>query len=336
MHSALYPLRFQPIFQRYVWGGHRLRTLLGKPTGPQPCAESWEICDRPNLQSLVAAGPLAGRSFHELIQQYGAQLLGPAADALLPLPTIAPQAKGRFPLLVKFLDAAQTISVQVHPTDTQAAQLALPDPGKTEAWIVLAAEPGSLIYAGLQPGVNRQRFLQALQKGACAELLHRFEPKPGDCVFLPAGTVHAHGAGLLVAEIQQNSDTTFRLYDWDRLGPDGKPRPLHVEQALAVLDFDQGPVHPQTPQPLAGKEAVQLVHCPYFAILQWRFDRSQPMGGDGRFHILIFLQGQAAVEGDPSGLPVGPGSCLFLPACLAPVPIIPQDGPITFLDVFLG
>ncbi len=334
MNPPGYPLRFNPIFQRYLWGGHRLRTLLGKPTGPAACAESWEICDRPNYQSIVSAGPFEGRSLHELIEQYGPEFLGRA------VPRIAGSPPGRseirFPLLVKFLDAAQPLSVQVHPTDEQAAQWNLPDPGKTEAWIVLAAEPGSRIYAGLRPDVGPQELLKAIQQGTCADLLHQFEPKPGDCVFLPAGTVHALGGGLLVAEIQQNSDITYRLWDWGRLGPDGKPRPLHVQEALAVIDFQRGPVHPQVPEPLPQPEGVQLVQCPYFTIHQWVIHNTHYVGGDGRFHVLVFLSGFGTVAGDPDRGPWGPGTCWLLPACLPPVGLSPIDGKLTFLDVFIG
>src|SRR5262249_22949406 len=147
------------------------------------------------------------------------------------------------------LDAAHMLSVQVHPNDEQAALQTPPDLGKTEAWIILAAEPGSKVYVGLRPGVDPQQLAEAIAAGTCEELLYGFEPCAGDCLFIPAGTVHALGAGLLVAEIQQSSDTTFRLFDWNRVGPDGKPRTLHVEQALAVVDFDRGPIAPQQPQP---------------------------------------------------------------------------------------
>ncbi|MCS7306214.1 MAG: class I mannose-6-phosphate isomerase [Thermoguttaceae bacterium] len=333
MEVALYPLRFEPIFQRYLWGGHRLRRLLGKPTGPEPCAESWEICDRPQHQSIVAAGPLKGRSLHELLQQYRAALVG-AADLSFPSGSVG-GSEGRFPLLIKFLDAAQTLSVQVHPNDQQAADWKLPDPGKTEAWVVLAAEPGSLIYAGFRPGLSRQQLLQALQQGNCADLLHSFEPKPGDCVFLPAGTVHALGAGLLVAEIQQNSDITFRLWDWGRLGPDGKPRPLHIQEALAAVDFNRGPVFPQTPQPLPEKEGVHLVQCPYFTIRRWRIEKKHHVGGDGRFHIVILVDGLGTLEKEPVPQAWGPGTCWLLPACLHPVAVTPIEGVLTFLDVFV-
>ena len=182
MSMTLYPLRFQPIFRRYLWGGRRLESSLGKQLGPgHDWAESWEICDHAADQSRVQFGPLAGTSLGELGRHH-------------------PQP--RFPLLLKFLDAAQRLSVQVHPDDARAARLSPPDLGKTEAWVILEAEPGSLIYAGLRPGVDRRALAAAIGQGRCQDCLNVFPPSVGDCIFLPAGTVHALGAGLLVAEIQ--------------------------------------------------------------------------------------------------------------------------------------
>jgi mannose-6-phosphate isomerase len=215
-------LRFQPIFRRYLWGGRRLGTMLGKPIGPgDDYAESWEIVDHGVDQSVVRAGPLAGAALGQLVREQGAALLG----------RHAPQ-RG-FPLLMKLLDCNRTLSVQVHPNDEQGARLTPPDRGKTEAWVVLAADEGSVIYAGLKSGVTRDDLAASLEHGTCAELLHAFAPRVGDCVFIPAGTVHALGAGLVIAEIQQASDTTFRLFDWNRVDAEGKPRPLHIEP-LAV------------------------------------------------------------------------------------------------------
>ncbi len=211
----LYPLRFRLLVRRYLWGNRRLETCLGKSLGPgNDYAESWEVADHGADQSIVDAGPLAGTALGDLVRLRAAELFG----------RCHPQAN--FPLLVKFLDAAQSLSVQVHPNDEQAARLDPPDLGKTEAWYILAADPGSRIYAGLRPGVEREQLAEAIAQGTCEKMLHCFEPKAGDCLFIPAGTVHALGAGLLVAEVQQSSDTTFRLYDWNRVGPDGKPRAL--------------------------------------------------------------------------------------------------------------
>jgi mannose-6-phosphate isomerase len=321
--SPLGPLRFRPLLRRYLWGNRRLETHLGKQLGPgDDYAESWEIADHGPDQSVVLAGPLAGATLGELVRDRGPELLG--RDAPQP----------RFPLLLKFLDAAQSLSVQVHPDDAQAARMEPPDLGKTEAWVVVAAEPGSMIYAGLQPGVTVEQLAAAIRDGTCPELLHRFQPQPGDCVFLRAGTVHALGGGLLVAEVQQSSDTTFRLYDWNRLGPDGKPRPLHVEQALRVVDFCRGPVHPQPPQPTGRPWVSRLVACEKFVLERWDFGRPETIGGDGRFHIVCVLQGAVMLEGDPIVEALPPGGTVLLGASLGPVRLAPL-GRTVLLDAFL-
>lgn len=321
--GALYPLRFRPLFRRYIWGGRRLGDLLGKPIGPEDdYAESWEICDHGPDQSVVESGPLAGTTLGQLVAERGAELLG----------RHHPQA--RFPLLVKFLDAARTLSVQVHPDDARAARLDPPDLGKTEAWVVLAAEPGGTIYAGLNPGVDRQTLAGALRQGTCQQVLHRFQPKVGDSVFLPAGTVHALGEGLLVAEIQQASDTTYRLFDWNRVGPDGRPRPLHIEPGLEAVDYDRGPVHPQKPQPTGRPGVSRLVACEKFILDHWQFDASQPAGGDRRCHIICVLAGSLQVQGDPAAEAVPRGGTLLLPADLGPVELSPR-GPAVLLDAYL-
>ncbi|MCA9268615.1 MAG: class I mannose-6-phosphate isomerase, partial [Planctomycetales bacterium] len=217
MHE-LYPLRMQPLFRRYLWGGRRLQTVLDKPLGSgDDYAESWEIVDHGADQSVVAAGPLAGKPLADIVAQHTRELFGRHA----PL--------AQFPLLFKLLDCNRNLSVQVHPNDQQAAALDPPDLGKTEAWVILDAAPGSVIYAGLERDCDAAALEQAISAGRVDACLGRFEPQRGDCVFIPAGTVHALGAGLLVAEIQQASDTTFRLFDWNRVGADGRPRPLHLE-----------------------------------------------------------------------------------------------------------
>ncbi len=251
--SQLYPLRFQPILRRYMWGGRRLESL-GKVLGEErDYAESWEIVDRLQDQSIVALGPLAGTTLHELVQGQGRALLGRHAGAT------------RFPLLFKFLDAQERLSIQVHPDDRRAVMLDPPDLGKTEAWVILAAAPGSYLYAGLRRGIDRQTLEREIVRHTCELCVQRIEPKVGDCFFIPAGAVHGLGPGLLVAEIQQASDTTYRLYDWGRPGPDGRPRPLHVAQALEVVDFNLGPLAAASPQHdgrSAGRAArrVRQVH----------------------------------------------------------------------------
>lgn len=309
---VLYPLRFRPVFRRYLWGGRRLATRLGKPLGEgNDYAESWELVDRGPDQSVVVFGSLKGATLADLVQHHGHELLG------------RHHPQQRFPMLLKFLDAQRTLSVQVHPNDQQAARLSPPDAGKTEAWVVLATEPGSLIYAGLRPGTDIPALRQALQNGSCEPLLHRFQPAVGDCVFIPAGTVHALGAGLLIAELQQSSDTTFRLFDWNRVGPDGNPRPLHIEQALQVIDVGRGPVNPQRPRSTAIPGQESLVECEQFVLHRWRMDRPQGIGGDDQCHIVTVLDGSLRIAGDPSDEPLVGGSTALLPASAGPVELAP-------------
>jgi mannose-6-phosphate isomerase len=175
-----------------------------------------------------------------------------------------------------------------------------------------------VIYAGLRRGFDRQALEREVRRGTCELCLHRFEPKPGDCVFIPAGTVHALGAGLLVAEIQQSSDTTWRLFDWNRVGADGKPRPLHVEQALKAIDYARGPVGPCTPQPTDLANRQRLTECDKFVLDRWQLGTAA-VGGDDRCHIVAVIQGQACMPGYPEQGTLMPGSTLLLPAACGPV-----------------
>jgi mannose-6-phosphate isomerase len=315
----LEPLRFRPLFKEYVWGGRRLGTVLGKPIGDgDRYAESWEIVDHGADQSVVAEGPLAGKTLHELVIDDGTALFG------------RHHPQPQFPLLLKFLDAQLTLSVQVHPNDAQAARLDPPDLGKTEAWIVLAAEPGSKIYAGLQPGVDRARLERELAAGTCDHCLHQVEPRVGDCIFLEAGTVHALGEGILIAEIQQASNTTFRLFDWNRLDRDGKPRPLHIQESLDTIDYQRGPVAPQVPQPTDRPHVERLVACDKFVLDRWRFDAPEKCGGDDRCHIVANLEGEIRVH-DQSFVR---GQSFLIPASCRDAIIEPR-GHAVLLDMYL-
>lgn len=318
-----YPLRFEPLFLRYLWGGRRLQSVLGKQLADgDDYAESWEIVDHGAHQSMVAAGELDGMSLHELVTEHGKELFG------------RHHPQPQFPLLFKFLDAHRNLSVQVHPNDEQARRLDPPDLGKTEAWLVLHAEPGSLIYAGLKRGFDRQAFEREVRRGTAELCLHRFEPRAGDCIFIPAGTVHALGAGLIVAEIQQASDTTFRIFDWNRAGPDGQPRPLHIEQALEVIDYDTGPVAASEPQPTDRGHVSRLVACEKFVLDRWEFDTPQSIGDDDRFHILAVLAGAVRVAGDPTAQPLTTGQTALLSAAADACLLVPDSQSI-MLDMYL-
>lgn len=318
-----YPLRFTPLFQHYLWGGRRLVERFGKlAPEDQPVAESWEVVDHGPQQSLVACGPLAGRSLQSLVQESGRELFG----RHFPL--------SQFPLLFKFLDAQQNLSVQVHPNDDQAARLTPPDRGKTEAWVIMHAEPHSRIYAGLRSGVDRHALERSLATGAAADCLHSFEPVAGDCVFIPAGTVHALGAGLVVAEIQQSSDTTFRLFDWNRVGPDGRPRALHVAAALDVIDFAAGPVAPVVPQRTDSRRVERLVACDKFVLHRWTISQPQPIGGDDCFQLVVVLAGAVHVSGDLAAGPLRHGQSLLVPAAAGSVVATPVEH-AQLLEIFL-
>jgi len=246
-------LSFTPLYQERVWGGRLLQTVLGRelPHPELPYGESWELVDRPEAISIIPPGsPLAGLSLHDLWRHHRAEVFGPA---------LSQHPSPRFPLLMKILDAREDLSIQVHPPASMAEQLN--GEPKTEMWFIAHAEPDAKIYAGLKPGTSRDSFQQALSNGSVADQIHVITPQTGDCLFIPSGRVHAIGAGLLIYEIQQNSDTTYRVFDWNRLGLDGQPRPLHVEESLASIDFDDFAPTLQTPV-----SNGLLVNCPYFTV----------------------------------------------------------------------
>jgi mannose-6-phosphate isomerase len=300
----LYPLTFRPVLKRYLWGGRRLETLLGKQLGEgNDYAESWEIVDHAQGQSIVAEGPLAGVALHELVATRGPELLG----------LHAPQS--RFPLIFKFLDCQRDLSVQVHPNDAAAAKLDPPDLGKTEAWVILDAKPGNRIYAGLKAGCDRASLEAAIRQGQMEQCLHSFEARAGQCLFIPAGTIHALGAGLLVAEIQQASDTTYRLYDWGRVGPDGQLRKLHIDEGLAAIDYTAIATSPQIPLATPRPHVEHLAACDKFVLDRWNLTRAEPIGGDGRFHILSVLDGELLIRSTVD-VQLSKGQTALLPACL--------------------
>lgn len=303
-------LTFEPIFKRRIWGGQRLREVFAKDIPEdQPIGESWELADLPGDKSVVATGPLKGTPIDELVRRWGPQLTGRAA-----------LFEGSFPLLIKFLDAQQDLSVQVHPDAAMAHRLGGAVRVKHEAWYVLATTGDAAIYRGLQPGVTRDEFSTAIAMGNCAELLQRIPVRPGDCHYLPSGTVHALGAGVLVAEIQTPSDVTYRVFDWNRVDPrSGRPRELHVEQALQCIHFgtvSEEP-HPRSHVGSYWTTVTRLVTCESFVIekvrmvagLEQRIPYAEPV-------VWIVLQGRGQVHygDDGAGLNFGPGDTILLPA----------------------
>jgi mannose-6-phosphate isomerase len=322
----LYPLRFEPICQNRLWGGRRLADLLRTPLqGDGPIGEAWLLSDRDDFSSRVADGPLKGRSIKQLLEQSPEQLLGKLAGRFR-----------RFPLLLKFLDARDMLSVQVHPSDLQTDYLPAGEHGKTEAWVVLEAEPKSRVYAGLKAGTTANDLRRALANRTVADHLASFTPRPGDGVFLQAGTVHSLG-GLVVFEVQQNSDVTFRLYDWDRVdAKTGRPRDLQLDQAIACIDFAQGPVGPVAPEMEATQPVLRerLFHCEHFELWRLCGESLFMVGAAGTPRALVCVAGAGQLEHSGAIYDVGKGDVLFLPAVVGACFYRPH-GAVSLLEIAL-
>lgn len=313
---GLYPLRFNPLFQEYLWGGRRLGTDLNKPIGDGPTyAESWEIVDHGDYQSIVKAGDYAGKTLGQLVDENGTELLGAKVVKEINDTSRPDNLVNRFPLLFKFLDANKNLSVQVHPDDKMGATLAKPDLGKTEAWLVMDAQPGAKVYAGLNSGVTRGDLKKAIESNTAESVLHSFEPKAGDCIFIPAGTVHALGEGLLIAEIQQCSNTTFRLYDWGRVDKDGQPRELHIEQGIEATDFSRGPVNAQVPTPI-DESTEGIVACDQFKLHRVTLSAERTFATDDSFKMIAVTQGSLSIVNDPCDSPLQRGETCLIPASM--------------------
>lgn len=309
------------------WGGRRLEEFLGKALPTQgPYGEAWEISDHALHRSVVNVGPARGQTLRHLMETDRQALVGNAFRAEV------------FPWLVKLLDAQDWLSVQVHPDDETARLLRSGEGGKTEAWFILDAAPESKVYAGLLPGTDEAGLRHALAADRVTECLHQFRPRPGDILFLPAGTVHAVGGGVLMAEIQQTSDATFRLFDWNRRDAKGESRPLHVEEALASIDWHRGPVVPMKipgypeiqGESIPPGEVVQhLVDCPFF-VLDYRRQESPFTLGEGRMQVVIGLHGKGIIETAEGPLKLTVGDSLLLPAAMEPHLVKPL-GPLGLL-----
>ena len=321
----LYPLRFAPIFQYRLWGGRRLGGVLSELLpGSDPIGEAWVLSDRTDHQSLVANGPLKGRSLGQLMDNSREQLMGKLASHF-----------SRFPLLLKFLDADSMLSVQVHPSDAHPELIPAGDTAKTEAWVVIEAEKGSRIYAGLKSGTTETMLRGSLVDETVADHLVCIDPKPGDAVFIPAGTVHTLGDGVVVFEAQQNSDVTFRLYDWGHVDPKTKqPRALQADQAFACIEFgasDSGLVaaRVETCMPVLRE---RLFDCPAF--LLWRLIGKEPfaIGTMAEPRVLTCIEGSGQIVHNEVPYSVGKGDVWLLPA-EAGVCAFEPSGEVTLLEI---
>ena len=322
----LYPFIFQPILKERVWGGRELERLYAKPLPPgRPIGESWEISDRPGDASVIANSPLAGKTLRWLMENHAAEILGDAK----------PAAEGRFPLLCKILDAREKLSLQVHPPAAKAAELK--GEPKTEMWFIADAATDSSLYVGLKRGVTRVEFEKKISDGSVADCFHRIPVKAGDAMFLPSGRVHAIGDGLVIFEIQQNSDTTYRVFDWNRVGLDGKPRELHVAQSLASIDFND--FEPKLVAPKFNQAPKfkyrHLVQDPLFNVQELVFETAGSFVLAGQLlRIIAVVKGAATILDGESKFSVElrPGQFGLIPASLKGAEIRAEAG-TTFLCV---
>ncbi len=323
MAVELYPLRFDPIFKPALWGGQSLKARFGRPPSTEAIGEAWVLSDEPSQGSRVNEGPLVGAALRELMLTRRDELLGRAASI-----------HDRFPLLLKFLEASQPLSVQVHPDDAQAKRLTgdAKACGKTEAWVILESNAGSLVYAGLLPGVDAAGFRRALANDTLAEVMHRYTPQLGDCIFLEAGVIHAIGAGLMLFEVQQTSDITYRLYDWGRLDvATGLPRVLHLEQGILCTNIASGPCNPAKPNQVLGSKRERLVSCPYFILDRVNSDKAFVVGAVGECRAVVVIEGCGALHHDGIRYPLRFGDVLLLPASVGACECVPE-GNLTILE----
>jgi mannose-6-phosphate isomerase len=300
------PLKFKPILQSKIWGGDGLYRVLGKGTADlADLGESWELSDRDDNASVIAGGTFAGANLREIFSVHARDILGSQYS-----PTLS-----RFPLLYKFIYAKENLSVQVHPGEGSPLGDA-----KTECWYILEAPPGAELILGIAGDGDRTRTLSALRTSACREVLNRVPARAGDLFFIPAGTVHAITAGLLLYEVQQNSDTTFRLYDWDRTDSAGKPRALHIAEAEQVIDLRRHGKHRIPPLRIkrAAHEEEFRVACAYFALARWsRLQGTVPLDHRGRFRALTCVEGAFELGWDGGVLPLAKGDTVLVPAACA-------------------
>lgn len=316
--SRLYPLVLEPIFKHRIWGGRKLAKMLAKELPPgEPIGESWETSCRSGDNNVIRNGELAGSTLDDVFLTDKEALLGSS---------LCDTAK--FPLLNKFIDANDLLSVQVHPAETAAAGISGAE-AKTEAWYVIHAEPGATLVKGLRPGITKEIFADAILNDTVPTVLNSIPVASGDMVFVPAGCVHAMGKGLVICEIQQNSDTTFRVYDWGRVGPDGKPRQLHIEQALHTINFED--ISPDRVRAIElmedGNRRSHLVACPYFAVqlLVLEAPTKESTGGK-RFESLMITGGNGVIRTrQGSETPFSAGDSVLIPGCLGDYAITPSD-----------
>lgn len=321
MSSELYPLLLRPVYKDYIWGGRRIPEMYARGPNHGVCAESWEVADRPEGMSIIENGPLAGTPLHTLVESHPGALVGEDCNA------------AAFPLLIKIIDARERLSLQVHPNDLNAARTG--GEPKTEMWYVVDAAAGAAVLAGLVPGTTAPDFRDALRNNAAESLLRKIPVRRGDVVFVPGGRVHAIDRGCLLLEIQQNSNTTYRVYDWGRVGTDGKPRSLHVKQALASIVWEENlPVKTQPRQLRISGENTwwNILDCEHFSVERIDLGHPETVRMDGRsFHALFTIKGPLGIRSAGTGFTLNAGMSCLVPACAGSYELLPGQAGVSVI-----
>lgn len=298
----VYPLQFQPVYKDYLWGGHRIQKEYARFIAHEKCAESWEISDRDDGMSVIVNGEYQGSTLAELIEEFPIEIVGYDVK--------------RFPLLIKIIDAMQNLSIQVHP-DQKTAKAFNAEP-KTEMWYVLYASTDALIYLGLAEHICKEEFIRCIEKNEIENCINKYHPKRGDVFFIPAGHVHAIGSGCMLYECQQNSNTTYRVYDWNRLGPDKKPRPLHIHEAINSIHFGEEFSYLQKPIIEVDEKNLKvqkLVSCTFFTIRKLQLQLTQLINKNtNSFHFLFLVDGIARVIVNDELVQLNKGDNCLIPA----------------------
>lgn len=321
---SAYPLLFKPVYKDYLWGGERIASQFSRPNAPTPCAESWEISAHPDGMGTVENGLFAGKTLEELSAEFGVSILG----------THNPDNK--FPLLIKLIDAKARLSVQVHPDEVAAERYG--GEAKTEMWYILDAPPNAFVCAGLNAGVGPRIFHDALIDKKISPLLRTVSVVPGKSVFIPGGLVHAICEGCLILEVQQNSNTTYRVYDWDRTGVDGKPRPLQIQQALEVIDWHAPELDLQSPIPMKAvsptNKRERLLRCDFFTLEKYVLCESEPIQPNGNsFRVLFAQNGSIAIQWNEGKMILPNGRSCLVPACMPNYSMSPVDSSASVMTV---
>lgn len=316
MITDMYPLKFEPLLTTFVWGGQKIAPYKGVESTEKNIGESWELSGVEGLTSVIANGPLAGRTITDVLKEYKEKLVGKH---------VYENTGDEFPLLLKFIDAHRDLSIQVHPSDELAAIQHPGSKGKTEMWYVISAEPGAKLYSGLTQAITPEELATKAADGSITDVLACYEVHPGDVFFLPAGRIHAICSGCFIAEIQQTSDLTWRIYDYGRLGLDGKPRQLHLEQAKAAVDYKVYPEGYRTQYEPMQDEEVVLVSCPYFttSVLDLTLPYAKDLSQLDSFLTVMCLSGSGSLEVDGESVDIQQGETVLIPADADDVCFIP-------------